>query len=238
MVKKLADLLRWSKKIDIKDPNSGEVLESYYMRILGDQDIQDAFKIARIKSSEKRAALRNPETEDYKDIVAPLLEADITLCKEIIISARSSNWNAEASSIVIKEDLPKIEDVATDPDAPTLEEQEALDKAELDIAKKYLDDFNAYLKVKETELNAELDAKSLDELRELAQFEVTNVVPLGVFLKEVEDQKVFRSVYEDKLFKIPALDTIEEFQQLAEPIKDQLIEAYNALEIGPDDIKN
>src|SRR3989304_2471057 len=155
-----------------------------------------------------------------------------------IKTARGANWNAEAISITIREDEPKIDEFAVDPDAPTLEEQEKLDAETKKRELNYETKLEEYINTRTKELEDSLESLTLEDIRKIAKFEVSNLLPLSIFLQEVQDQKVFRSVYEDKLLKDRGFNTVEEFRGAHPFIKQQLINAYNNLEIGPDEVKN
>ena len=159
-------------------------------------------------------------------------------CVDIIRAAKASNWNAEAISTTVRENEPKIEEIAIDPDAPTLEEQEKLDDAIKSVDTKYEKAIEEYVNTKSLELNTHLDSLEIDNLRDLAREEVSNLLPLGIFLQEVQDQKIYRAVYEDELYKIRAFNSIDEYRNFNSALKEQLIAEYSKLEIGPDDLKN
>ena len=156
----------------------------------------------------------------------------------MIRAARGINWFAEAQSTVIRPDAIKIEDVAVDPDAPTLEEQEKVDSDNLEINKKYQEDINEYIETKTKELDTQLEEIDLGQLRLLAQIETSTIMPMNIFAKEVQDQRVWRSVYTDKTYKQRAFDSIEDFRQADEYIQEQLTAAYAKLETGIDEVKN
>ena len=68
---KLADLLRWKKEVTLRDKN-GKKLETVYLRVIGDNDMQEIYRSARITSADRRKNLRDPESEDYRDNVEPI----------------------------------------------------------------------------------------------------------------------------------------------------------------------
>jgi hypothetical protein len=241
---KLVNLLRWKKPLLLKD-DDGKVIKDdkgkevkVWLRIIGDEAQQEAFKMARIKSAEKRIALRNMNSSDYKDQVLPIAQADKETCIELIKISRGSNFTGEALANVERPELPKMEEVAVDADAPTLEEQEKLDSLVVTIEKEYQAAIDTYVQTRGTELDKELEEIPLDSLRVQAMFETSNALALSVFLGEVQNEKAWRSVFMDEACTIPAYDDIEEFREQHSVIKKQIIEAYAALEISPDDVKN
>jgi len=234
---KFADLLRWKKEIEIKDPQ-GNVIDTAYMRIIGDYDLQESFRLARIASTKRRAILRDTTSDEYQDEVSVLDEANLEQCLEIIGASRNSQFEAEATSATVVPDLPEIEEIAVDPDAPTLEEQEQLDAKISVLNAEYQKQIEEYVETKKTELHATLEAMSLEQVRELAKEEISNVLALGAFMDALNNERVWRATYVDKLYKERAYDSVEEFKNASSFIRAQLIEAYQQLEIGPDELKN
>lgn len=241
---KLIDLLRWKKQIQLVNASNKPILDenkkpvSVWIRIIGDDAQQEAYKMARIKSSEKRYALRDPNSSDYKDQVLPLIDADKEICVELIKASKGSSFTGEALANIERPDLPKMEEIAVDADAPTLEEQEKMDKAIDKVNKEYEKAIEDYIKTKQTELDAELENASLEDVRVKAMFETSNAISLGVFLAEVQLEKVWRAVYLDEACTIPGYNSVDEFRDQHSSIKGQILDAYEKLETSPEEIKN
>lgn len=240
---KLVNLLRWKEEIPLKDTSDKPILDgnkpvTVWMRIIGDSDQQEAYRMARIKSAEKRLALRDITSPDYLDQVQPITEADRETCVELIRASRGSNFTSEALANVERPDLPKMEEIAKDADAPTLEEQEQMDKVIANMEKEYQAAIDEYITTRRTELDSELKDMPLDQLRVQAMYETSNALALGVFLQEVQLEKVWRSVYMDEACQIPGYESVEEFKSQHSHIKNQLIKAYEKLETPPEEVKN
>lgn len=241
---KLTQLLRWKRVITLNDENGKALRDgdgnpvTVWIRIIGDESLQTAYKLARIKSGKRRDSLRNQESMEYQDEVLPILEADKETCMQLIELSVENNFMSEAISNVEREELPKLEEIAIDADAPTLEEQEKLDAMVVKQEEDYQKAIDEYVETRKAELKVTLKDKTLDELRVQATFETSNALALATFLIEVQNQKVYRSVFLDKECKIPAFDDVDEFADLPPHNKKQLIEAYQELEMSPDDVKN
>lgn len=241
---KLANLLKWKKALVIKDDKGMAVKDEdgnpvlVYMRVIGDKDFEDASMKARYASAIKRVALANTESEEYLSNVAIFDTATEEQCIEMITQGRGANWAAEAISNVTVPEVPKLEEVAIDPDAPTLEELEKLDKLIADSDFEYKQELNDYITTREKVLQAELKSKSLEELIELAKQEVIVVLSIQTYLDTLTDEKVWRSVYQDDTYTLREFSGIEEFQNLSLYLKNYLREEYKKLEAGLEDIKN
>lgn len=233
----LSQLLRWKRELILKDAE-GKELRKVWLRIISDYDLQESYKLARIASAEKRAKLRDVDSTDFKDQIKSFGEASIEECKDLIRAARENTWGSQALSTVVRGEEVRISEVAVDPDAPTLEEQEKLDSANKEVDEKYTKGLEEFIETKRRELDAQLEGLDVDELRLLAQAEATVLLPLTVFMNELIEQKAWRAVYTDKEFTEHGFDSIEDFRQTKEILRNQIIEAYAELEAGAEDIKN
>lgn len=233
----LSQLLRWKTDLSLKGPD-GKEIRKVWIRVIGDHDLQEAYKLARIASAEKRAKLRDIDSIEFKDEVLTWKDASPEECKDLIRAARENHWTAQALSAVVRGDEVKMSEIAIDPDAPTLEEQEKYDAANKEVDEKYRKDIEEYVAQKKVELVTELDALSIEDLRRVAQAEAVVLLPLTIFMNELIDQKVWRAVYEDKDMTIHGFDSVEDYRQTPSIIREQLVAAYAELEKGMDDLKN
>lgn len=228
----LSELLRWKRSVTLAPDTT------VWVRIVGDWDLQESYKLARIASAKKREALRNIDSTDFQDEVKAFSDASEDECKALIKAARGNQWVAEAFSAVVRPEEAKISEIAIDPDAPTIEEQEKLDAANAQIDLDYQKAIEDYSNQKEIELDSELKSLSIDDLRVLAQVEASVIIPLTVFMSELQDQKVWRSVYDDETCKKRSFSGIEDYRSMLKQFKDKLAETYTELETGADNLKN
>lgn len=240
---KIVDLLRWRGSVELKDQYDKPILDNgkpvtVYLRVVGDQDLQNAYKVARIHSAEKRKQLRDSTSLEFKDQVEPIREASKEECIELIVTAREQNFGAEAYANTVRPEAVKLEEVAVDPDSPTLEEQEKLDAENAAVDAEFQAALAEYITSKKSQLADELALVELDELRKTAELEVSNITSLGLFLQAVQDYKMVYACYNDKAYKERSFDSIDEYRETLDIIKDQLLRKYAQLELGTDDIKN
>jgi len=241
---KIVDLLRWKTSIVLKDEYDKILLDekgnpvTIYMRVVGDQDLQDAFKLARVRSAEKRKTLRDETSLEYLDQVAPIKEASREDCVELIKTARTQTFQSEAYANVERPEAVKIEEIAVDPDAVSLEEQEQLDAANEKIDKEYEEAIKTYTETRIKETDVEFESVSIENVRSIAELEVSNITSLAIFLQEVLDYKIIMACYTDKALTQKAFDSVAEYRSSNTFIKTQISEAYMRLELGADEIKN
>jgi hypothetical protein len=137
-----------------------------------------------------------------------------------------------------REDIPKTEDFAVDPDAPTLEEQEKRDMAELQSELDYQTKIKEFTETKEKEIADRLETIEREQLVLEARKALKDLRALSAFIEEVLDQKVFRGTYVDKECKIRAYKDKDEYINQHSTVKFQLRNAYQSLELSPEELKN
>lgn len=233
----ISELLRYKDEVKLLDPKTNKKLASVWIRILGDESIKDAYKYSRLASAQKRTALTDTTSIDYLDEVASLNGQDTKDLHDLVVASMENDFTSEAVVVVQREEIPELEDIATEPDAPTLKEQELLDKEEVSLEERFTKKIDDFVATKKVELEVELAVMSYEDLLARAQVELTKVLPMQIFLEELRNQKGFRATYGDKDYKTKAFTSIEEYKDTHPAIKDQIMAAYDKLEMGPDDIK-
>lgn len=234
----IAELLKYKDELKIVHPTTGKTLTKVWLKVLGDESIKEAYKYARIESAKKRAQLRDMNSSDYQDEIESVAQLDTDTLKDIISASKENDFTRESVAAVARSELPKIEEIAIEPDAPSLEEQEKLDKAEERVTTEFMRAVEQYVQQRKEELNARLENATREELVEMAKEESAKIIPMQAFMVELDDQKGFRGTFLDKECKTRAFKTIEEFKDTHTTIKSQIITAYKQLEMNPDDVKN
>lgn len=233
----LDDLLRYKDKVVLKN-QKGKTIKTAWVKVLGDEDVKEAFRASRLASAAHRALLRNKETDTYKDERAAIEEQTREQHIELILASKENVFANEAPLIVPREDLPEMEEVSAMPDAPTLEEQERLDTAIEELDNKFRNALEEYIQTKLNEVKAEIEEKSDEEVLEMAWVEYVNIEALRAFMEELANQQGFRGTFEDEACKKKGFSSVEGFKNAHASIKNQIINAYKELELSNDDIKN
>jgi len=234
----LADLLRYKKLIDVHDPRTNEVIKTVWIRVLGDLDLTNAYKASRLASATKRSALRDIDSEDYKDEVLGVEDLAEEEKKDLIKTAKLSNIISEALVAIERPDVPKLSEIAINPDAASLEELEKFDIAEKKVEVSYRDKIDEYIRLRTEEIEVELQLLSIEELTSRAKQEVSVLVPFSLFMSELNVQKAFYGTFQDQTCKIREFETIDDFRQLPKSVQEMLIEEINNLEVSGADVKN
>lgn len=234
----ISDLLRYKKEVTLKEPRTGEALAKVWVKVLGDEAIKEAYKYSRVMSSDIRERLANPETLEYKTHIKSLDDQVDKDLYDLILAAKVNDFTRESVAVIAREELPKLEEISVEPDAPTLKEQEQLDKEERETEKRFMDAINKYVDERKVELEADLKKAKRPKLLEMAKEQMTNLIPTQAFLQELDEQKGYRGTFKDKECKTKAFDSIEEYRDTHSSIKEQILQAYNEVELGADEIKN
>lgn len=232
----IKDLFTYKKDVVVRNRAGKE--GTVWVKLLGDSDLNKAYRAARIVSQAYREALRDESTEEYMDQVLPIVKQSREELITMILDAQRNRVTQLAYVNVNREELIKIEDVAEEPDAPTLEEQEILDKKLDEQNKEFEKRIDEYIEDNMTRLKTETEALSDAELVEKAKEEMINILPLQVFYSEINAQKAFRGTYTDKNCTARVFTNVEEFHDFDTQGKSALIGAYLDLEINGNDIKN
>lgn len=240
----ISNLLRWKDSVTLKNEKGAPILGKdgkpvvVWVRIITDKDLEEAFKKARIASARMRAKLLDEQSDEYQALIAPFDDADRDACYEMSLAGMGAGWISEALSTVVRPDLPKLDEIARDPDAPTLEEQERLDALIADVETKYQADIEEFVQTKQTEAKTMLDAFNDEQIREQAKISVLVTLPLEVFLSELAEQKVWRAVFTDEACTVRGFSDVEDYRSSVTVIKEQIRAKYDELEEGHSDLKN
>lgn len=238
MATEITDLLRYKEKVELTSP-AGKKIGEVWVRVLGDYDLQLAYRLSRIASTKKRSLLRTPGSTDYMDEIQPIPENNSREdCIALIKAAKVNIFTGEAYANVNKEEPPKLEEVAEEPDAPTLEEQEKMDLLQAKINLDYANKINEYIEDRTAVLMGELELKTDEEIYDMTKYEMSNLLAMQEFQRELTNQKIFRAVYKDQACKVRAFAEMDEFSNSHPVVKEQLISAYTKIELTPDDVKN
>lgn len=240
----LTNLLRWKKTLELTD-NQGKPIrgadgkpKKVYLRVVGDRDLKEAYIIARAASADRRKALRDKTSLEYKTEVDIFDEASRQDCINAINMSNATSWTSQAMSIIVRPEEVNLDDVAVDPDAPTLEEQEKCDALNKEQNEAYMKEIQYYVVHQSETLEAQL--KLLDDagLKEVAKNAQENIGPLAIFMERLQVEKTWRGCFDDEKHTTHTFEGVEDYLDLDTVIKNQILSAYTQLEITGEDAKN
>lgn len=233
----IKELFTYKKEISLLDNRGNEVAKAW-VRLLGEEELNLAYKLSRVASLQKRDKFRDTTSIEFKDEIAPMGELTREELLEMILEAQKNKVTSQAFVKVDREELPKIEEMAEEPDAPSLEEQENLDQAVQDQKLDYDKRVDSYIDSRLLVIKQEMEQKPTEELVKIAQEEMVGILPLNTFFIELNAQKAWRGSFEDSKYTKRIFNSVEEFNNADPSLKKQLSVAYASLELGADDIKN
>jgi hypothetical protein len=226
----LKPLFSWGKAFEVRN-NKDEVVETLYMRLIGDADLNRARVFALRKSAEKRKALK---TEGSDERIAFVPERG-AVEKERLVSACalliSKDFAREAAKNV-NVPLPK------EPKADATTEQQERYQQQVDEYPAKLDKaLKEYISAKVDTLIKEYEKLPYDELFDLYVDYFINE------LCEIEMYSYFKAMctyygtFKDEHFKTRYFESFDEFDNLETGLKEQFMAAYESLDINPDELK-
>jgi hypothetical protein len=228
----LSKLFRFKKKVDIID-SSGKVLDTVYMRIVGDADYNQARNIALAASRQLRVKLRDNSTPDY---IANFSDLDVLTKEEkiiVIISSEVIDYRDEGITKLGIEKLPEL-----NIDNPTLEQQEEHQKAIGDYRLERQKQLFDYMDKRSKERMEEIRKLSDEEVQTKYITSVINSRCMEEFSTAFREYCVYKATFGDDKYTKLAFDNFIEFKDCSTQLKSQLLVAYTSLEIGGEELKN
>ncbi|MFH1290663.1 MAG: hypothetical protein ABIH92_04615 [Nanoarchaeota archaeon] len=229
-MKDLAALLRWSKKLEIKD-QSGNAVETVYVRLVGDLDYQEAQQYALIASRKLRKKLRDKTTINYNSLFLDLEEKSKEDLTFGILMAEMGSFRDLAVED-LGDDVLKLPEYDS-----SLEEREEHQQKQEEVAQEKIDLLKAKMDEKYEERKKELNNKSTEELQQIYVASTINVKCLEVFSTTFRDYCCFSGTYIDKFTK-KAFNSFEEYQNVVPMVKRQILDTYLSLEMSGEQLKN
>lgn len=228
---KLSKLFRWNRKVDIKDGD--KVLDTVYLRLVGDGDYQEARNMSLKRSRDLRIRLRNPESQDYK---ANFGDIDSLTKEEIVMGitiGEITNYRDEALMNVPEKEAPVL------PDNASLEQQEEQETIVKKLRDERVQAIADYIEKKSDEKKAELTkVEDVAELKKLYIHSVINVRCEEEFSKVFREYQVYKGTYKDEALTELAFDSFDDFSNSAPQLKTLLMGSYINLELTGEELKN
>lgn len=220
----LQKLFKWKKHIQYEGID-------FYIRIVGDQVVDDVRQAAILESRKARRSLRDMNSDLYLLHLDPMkdLEDDELQTAIVLMAARDVFRNYIATTP--KRIVPALGS------NPSLEDQERYQQELEDRDKEYLEGIEVYTEQWREKFVTTLEGMSRQRLEQMYTRYRTDRVCEDVFNSYFEDALVAASVYSDEEYKTRTF-TREEFLQLPNDVKMVFKDAYKSINIESDDLKN
>lgn len=228
---KIAKLFRWSKKVEIKDGD--KILETVYIRLVGDAEFQEAKTVALSHSKRLRILLRDKSTDEYEANFSDLT----SLIKDELIMGVTfgeiPDYRDEGLLTLPEKDPPELSD------SPTLEQQEEHETKLEELRTERAKALTEFIEKRADERKIEIgEEEDIEKLRETYVHAIINMKCSEEFTRAFREYQVFTGTYVDNKFKTLAFDSFDEFDRCAPQLKNQLMVAYINLEVSGEELKN
>ncbi len=227
---RIAQLFRWHTKVEVKE--GGKVLETVFIRLVGDTEFQEARTVALKQSKLMRIAMRDKSADEHQ---ANFSDIDSLTSDELtqgIAYGEIPDYRDEALLTLVEKVPPEM------PDNATLEQQEEHETALGEIKAERAKNIAEFIEKKAEERKAELVNVDIDQLREQYVHAVINIRCSEEFTRSFREYQIYKGTFYDSKFKKLAFDSFEEFDGAAPQLKSQLMVAYINLELTGEDLKN
>lgn len=219
----LAKLFKWRKHIQYEGID-------FYMRIVGDQVVEDTRQMGLVESRKMRRALRDTNSDAYLIHLDPMKDLDDEELKTAIVIMAARDVMRDYTAVTPKRVVDPIKS------NPTLEEQEQYQQELEQRDKEYIEDIQRHVEQWRekymdglNKLSRELIERQYARLRTDRECET-------VFNSVFEDYLVAASIYKDEEYKDRAF-TFEEFRSLPNDVKMVFKDAYTSIALDPDELK-
>jgi len=219
----LKKLFQWKTEVEVNGVQ-------FYLRVVGDQVIDEARKRALLASRRLRRDLRNEDSDSYLmylDIVEEMSEEEL---RNAIVVMEAREVMREYMQQNPRPPLPEL------PDYPSQEQQEEYEAAKDEREDAYIEEMKSYVDKWREDLESKLKKAKREQLEARWKKNATDKVCEDEFTSIFEDYIVSQGTYVDEGFQERAF-SFEDYRALPSEIKGQLREAYNNITLNSDEIK-
>jgi len=227
----ITKLFRYKTEVEVKDEMTGDS-GKFYLRIIGDADLNRARVFGLRKAAQLRKELKDPESEireayitEFTDVVSN------ELLIESILIMRTGEMQRE---IVNMTDVP--EPKVPKSTAPQ-EKQEAFQLEVDSYEERYRKEYGKNAKKIEKRERKAFEGIDATELYALYEGTVIDRMCTEEMTTRYYEMCVFTGTYGDPDYKKRAFADFEEFDNASSHLKDRLMEQYRHLELGMSELK-
>lgn len=225
----LDKLFNWKRETNIVQ--NDEVVTTVFQKIIGDFDLQSARKTSLRYAREARKVISNPESDEYIIYIEPLdslgREDKILLC----LSEELSEISRKVDSSLY---LPEPPEPEPDDSPEKFEEAQELDDTYEERRKKLL---STKLTEEITQREAELEKLSDEQITDALRQARINSYCDGVLRTKFIECCTYFGTFVDKNYKQRVYASFDDFLNLPENLKQQLIQGYLSLEMNAVNLK-
>jgi len=202
----------------------------FYVRIVGDQVVDEARKKALLSSRRLRRDLRDENSDAYLmylDIVSEMETQDVI---DSIIVMEARDYMREYIQQTPRPPLPDL------PEYPTQEQQEEYEAAKEEREDDYIEQMKINVDAWREDLEKVLKKMKRESLESRWKKGVTDKVCSDEFTAIFEDYLVASGTYLDEGFNVRAF-TYEQYRSLPSDVKQSLRDTYDNISMDTEDLK-
>jgi hypothetical protein len=225
----ISKLFNWGTSFELKAP-SGDVV-TFYLRVVGDADLNIAKTFALRESAELRKKLKKKGTSERDAFIPDVISTEKDILIELILS------------LIVKEITDKVRNGLEFPFP-----REPNSDASLEEFEKFQEEVDSYPEMVEESVRKEMDdaiekqrkdlnKKTMKQLISLYEKEMINRICETEMYNKFQDMCVYLGVYKDSEYKERMFKSVDQFNNLPTPIKEELIIRYSMIDLNVDDLK-
>lgn len=227
----ITKLFRYKKEVEVKDELTGDS-GKFYLRIIGDADLNRARVFGLRKAAQLRKELKDPESGTRE---AFIIESKDVLSKELLVESILIMKISELQREIIDQiNVPEPRPPKSD---ASQEKQEAFQLEVDSYEDKYHKEYGKIAKKVEKR-----ERKALEKIEDSALYIVYEGTVIDRMCTDEMTTKyyemcVYMGTYSDPNYKKRAFSDFERFDNASSHLKDRLMEQYRYLELGMSELK-
>lgn len=226
----ISKLFLWNTEVEIKD-DTGKVLKTVWMRLIGDADLNRARVISLRESSKIREALKTETSDEYMAYIAPLKFSEKgNIVAGIKLLSMSDYMDEARTSVITKFPVEPPSDAS-------LEEQEKYQKSVDEFPLKWDKDLNKELKKIDKREEARLIELDFEALKKEYIDMLINYICQSIMNSTFHSYCTYFGTYEDNKFRRRVFRSYDDYSNISPKTKQKLEEAYKELEISVPELK-
>jgi len=224
----ISSLFNWGTEFTLDTP-SGEI--TFYLKIIGDAEINRARTFALRESAKLRAKLKEEGSEERLAFIPDTTTVERENLIELIVALMMKDLIPKIRRDI---DIPYPKEPRTDADLEEFEEyQEEIDNypelVEKSVEKQFRDGIDVERK--------KLEKFDTEKLLQIYEKEMINRVCETEMYNKFQDMCVYFSVYRDPDYKDRMFPSFEQYDNLPTQLKEKLSTKYAGMDLKLDDLK-
>ena len=224
----ISALFKWGTKLEIDTPKGKQ---PFWMRIVGDADLNRARVYGLRNSADLRRKLKDEDSDERLALVPDFDTSDKERVVEVILIYKVSELTEEARS---KLDLKYPSEPKTDSSLEKHEEfQDEVDNWAKYVEKELKKAYNKEAGLEKKRLNKLSKANLTKEYYST----LINKLCENEMMRGFQDMSVYFASYKDAKYKEHLFSSVEDFQDLPPDVKEQFYIFYSTLSLPTEELK-